>query len=204
MIGNYVAYLAFLNKKLSDFFHRQKPFIFCKKGCAMCCKHAQFPYSAIEMKYLLNGALTLEEKTQQKIEENIAGILEKKQHYKGKNFKYDCPFLVDNVCSVYEYRGVICRTFGLMTNTENGKVRAPFCAFNGLNYSNVLNLSKKTISPRKFKKLHTVDEPLGFNISYKYLTDSDFEQTFGFVFGEKKPMIEWFAKEDTTLLKKSS
>ena len=192
MLGNYVAYLDFLNQKLLKFFDSQKPYIFCKQGCARCCKNAQFPYSAIEFRYLLNGALQLDKCTQKKIEINIKNIFDKKKKYSGKKFLYDCPFLIDDCCSVYNYRGVICRTFGLMTNTENQKIKAPFCAFQGLNYSNVLNLRKKTISVRKFKKLQTDLEPLGFNISYKYLTGEDYEEAFNLKFGESKPLIEWF------------
>ncbi len=192
MIGNYLAYLEFLNKKLLKFFASQKPYIFCKQGCSRCCRHAQFPYTAIEFRFLLGGALTLDDATQKKIESNIKAILEKKKKYRGKKFLYDCPFLIDNACCVYDYRGVICRTFGLMTNTENNKIRAPFCAFKGLNYSNVLNLKKKTISVRKFKKLNTTSEPLGFNVSYKYLTGEDYEQAFNLKFGESKPLIDWF------------
>ena len=41
-------------------------------------------------------------------------------------------------------------------------------------------------------KLKLVDEPLGFNISYKFLTDPDFEKSFKFEFGDKKPLIDWF------------
>ncbi len=192
IIRNYIAYLEFLNQKLSKFFESQKPYIFCKKGCGQCCKHSQFPYSAIEFRYLLSGALTLDNKTQKKIELNIKNILEKKKKSRAKKFLYDCPFLIDNVCSVYNYRGVICRTFGLMTSTENQKIKAPFCAFKGLNYSNVLNLRKKNISVRKFKKLNTTSEPLGFNVSYKYLTCTDYEEAFNIKFGESKPLIEWF------------
>ena len=169
MLEGYVKYLKFLDSKLSTFFESQSPFIFCQKGCAKCCKNAQFPYSATEMQYLL-----------------------KKKTFKGKKFLYDCPFLIDDVCSVYEYRGVLCRTFGLMTKYDTGKLKAPFCTFEGLNYSNVLNLSKRTVSVRKYKKLDTKKEPLGFNISYHYLTDPEFEKTFNFCFGDKKPLIEWF------------
>ena len=57
-----------------------------------------------------------------------------------------------------------------MTKYDTGKLKAPFCTFEGLNYSNVLNLSKRTVSVRKYKKLDTKKEPLGFNISYHYLT----------------------------------
>ena len=192
MLEGYVKYLKFLDSKLSTFFESQSPFIFCQKGCAKCCKNAQFPYSATEMQYLLNGLVTLDIKKQQKIEENFKLILEKKKTFKGKKFLYDCPFLIDDVCSVYEYRGVLCRTFGLMTKYDTGKLKAPFCTFEGLYYSNVLNLSKRTVSVRKYKKLDTKKEPLGFNISYHYLTDPEFEKTFNFCFGDKKPLIEWF------------
>lgn len=194
-MGNYIAYLNFLDSKLQKFFASQKPYIFCKKGCANCCKHAQFPYSAVEFRYLLNGAMTLDKETQKKIENNINLTLEKKKKYRGKKFLYDCPFLINNSCSVYNYRGIICRTFGLMTNNENQKIKAPFCAFKGLNYSNVMNLRKKTISVRKFKKLNTTAEPLGFNISYKYLTCEDYERTFNIKFGESKPVIDWFEQK---------
>lgn len=192
MLESYCKYLEFLDSKLEGFFDSQKPFIFCKKGCAKCCKHAEFPYSVTEMRYLFEGIEKLDIETQEKIEENLKKVIEAKQKYKGKKFLYDCPFLIDNVCSVYDYRGVICRSFGLMTNYENEKFRAPFCAFEGLNYSNVLNLKKSTISTRKYKKLNVQEEPLGFNVSYKFLTDEAFEKKFNFVFGEKRPMIEWF------------
>ncbi len=195
ILANYKAYLNFLESKLQKFFASQEPYIFCKKGCSKCCRHAQFPYSAVEFRYLLNGALTLDNDTQKKIETNIKQVLEKKKKYRGKKFLYDCPFLIDDCCSVYEYRGIICRTFGLMTNTENQKIKAPFCAFKGLNYSNVLNLRKKTISVIKFKKLNTKAEPLGFNISYKYLTCEDYERTFNIKFGESKPVIDWFEQK---------
>lgn len=195
MFENYKKYLAFLDSKLEKFFKSQKPFVFCKKGCALCCKHSQFPYSLLEMKYLLSGLETLDKKTTDKIEENLQNILAKKAKFHGKKFLYDCPFLIDNVCCLYEYRGVICRAFGLMTQYKGQKVKAPFCSHKGLNYSNVLNLQKRTISPKKFKKLNVKEEPLGFNISYAYLTNIAFEQEFNILFGETKPMIDWFCEE---------
>lgn len=192
MIENYVLYLNFLNEKLDKFFNIQAPYIFCKKGCAKCCKNAQFPISAIELKYLLSGVVELDDEKQIKIEENLKVLTEKKAKFKGKKFLYNCPFLIDDLCSVYEYRGVLCRAFGLMTKTEDNKVRAPFCCHQGLNYSNVLNLKTKTVSPRKFKKLNTKLEPFGFNVRYSYLSDVDFENKFNFKFGEKKALIDWF------------
>ena len=192
MLENYLTYLVFLNNKLTKFFESQKQFIFCQKGCAKCCKNAEFPYSQIELKYLLYGFLRLDKKTQNKIEENIKRIVEEKSKYKGDAFRYTCPFLIDDVCSVYDYRGIVCRTFGLLTKGVDDRVKVPFCCYQGLNYSNILNKKTKKLSQAKIKKLKLVDEPLGFNISYQFLTDPDFEKSFKFEFGEKKPLIDWF------------
>ena len=196
ILKNYENYLQFLDSKLSEFFASQKPFIFCKKGCARCCQKALFPYSLLEIKYLLTGFFKLDKQRQQKIEENFQRIANKKKKFKGKKFFYDCPFLIDNVCSVYEYRGVFCRTFGLMTKIMDDEIKAPFCADLGLNYSNVLNLKSNKISFRKYKKLNVKEEPLAFNISYKYLTDEAFEESFNIKFGDKKPLINWFVDVD--------
>ena len=78
MLENYLTYLVFLNTKLTKFFASQKQFIFCQKGCARCCKNAEFPYSQIELKYLLYGYLKLDKETRNKIEENIKQIVDEK------------------------------------------------------------------------------------------------------------------------------
>ncbi len=192
MFETYVKYLAFLNGKLAKFFESQKPYIFCKKGCAMCCKHTQLPYSLLEIKYLLTGFLQLDKETQGKIEMNFNRIAEEKKNFKGDNFLYDCPFLIDDVCSVYEYRGIICRTFGLMTKKIDGRTTVPFCCFQGYNYSNVIDLEEKKISQKKVKERGFPEEPYGFNIDYEYLTDAEIEHAFQVSFGEKKPLIDWF------------
>ena len=79
----------------------------------MCCKNSEFPYSAIEARYLLQGALSLEKEQQELVAKNISNLLYKKKNFKGANFKYDCPFLINNVCCVYEYRGLFVGLLGL-------------------------------------------------------------------------------------------
>ena len=146
MLENYITYLNFLSQKFDKFFESQKPYICCKKGCGKCCKNAQFPYSQIEFEYLMRGTLYLDIKTKEAIVNNIKTTLEAKKIFEGKKFLYDCPFLIDNVCAVYDYRGIVCRSFGLPTVGENGKIKAPFCCFQGLNYSNVLEVRR--INPK--------------------------------------------------------
>lgn len=199
MFENYLLYLKFLNEKLTKFFERQKPYIFCKKGCAKCCKNAEFPYSFLEVRYLFYGASKLPFDIQSEINEKAMNILKKREEFKNTapddKFLYDCPFLKDDVCSVYEYRGVVCRTFGLPESTkEAGRTKVPFCAFEGLNYSNVVDFEDKKISEERFKTLGIEEEPVGFHIGYDFLTNEDFEKSFNLKFGPKKPLIEWFKK----------
>ena len=193
MLDNYIVYLNFITEKLNKFFERQKPFIFCKKGCAMCCKNAQFPYSKLEVDYLLFGYEKLDIKIKEQIMKNIENIKKEKSKFKGNDiFKYDCPFLINNECIIYEYRGIVCRTFGLISKGENGKIKIPSCALHGYNYANVLDKNENKISAKKLEELKIKEEPVAFNINYKFLTNPDFERGFNISFKEKKALIEWF------------
>lgn len=194
MLNNYLDYLAFINKKLEKFFDKQKDYIFCKKGCGLCCKNAQFPYSKIEMQYLFLGAKALPKEVFDKIELNIEKIVKEKENFKGEKFVYDCPFLIDDICSIYNFRGVICRSFGLMSIIKgtDKKNQVPFCYAKGLNYSNVIDPDMGQVSGEKYRQTGIKEEPLAFNVSYEFLTGKDFEEAFNFSFGEKKPMIDWF------------
>ena len=194
-LNNYLTFLTFIQQKIDKYFEKQAPYIFCKRGCGMCCKHAQFPYTRIEIRLLLLGYSQLPEDKLKIIDNNITQILEKRKKYRGKKFLYDCPFLINNECSIYNYRGLICRTFGLMLNGSNGHVQVPFCCFKGYNYSNVLNLRTKMISVRKFKKLGVKQEPASYNLEYFSLIDESFERGFNFKFGEKKALIDWFVED---------
>ncbi len=190
-LRNYLVYLNFLNSKLQKFFEAQKPYIFCKKGCGKCCRNAQFPYSEVEIRYLLYGFTQLSPEMQRKVEENIFKVKKQKEEFKGDKFYYDCPFLINDECCVYEYRGIICRAFGLNAVGSDGRFKAPFCAFEGLNYSNVIDIEKGIISSEKYKESKIEVEPLVYNVSYHFLTDEDSEKAFKFEFGEKKQLIDW-------------
>ena len=80
MLANYITSLNFIDGKLKKFFERQKPYIFCRKGCARCCKNAQFPYSSIETAYLLFGFMKLDKSVQEKVDTNVQRIIEEKKN----------------------------------------------------------------------------------------------------------------------------
>ena len=182
-LKNYIQYLVYLNDKLSKFFDHQKIYIACKKGCAKCCKNAEFPYKKIEFDLLMEGFKTLPQETQQLIRERVKDLKEEQKKTEGR-LAHTCPFLIDDVCSVYDFRGIICRSFGLMFYNENDTPGIPFCIYEGLNYSALL-----------YKELGYDQEPLAFNVSHSFLTDEVLAKGFGFTFGETKPMLDWFSED---------
>lgn len=193
-LKNYIQYLIYLNDKLSKFFDHQKIYIACKKGCAKCCKNAEFPYKKIEFDLLMEGFKTLPEDKQQLIRERVKELKEEQKKVEGR-LAHTCPFLIDDVCSVYDFRGIICRSFGLMFYRENDTPGIPFCIFEGLNYSALLNKETGRVSTEKYKELGYDQEPLAFNVSHSFLTDEVIAHGFGFTFGETKPMLDWFEED---------
>ena len=197
---NYLGYLVFITEKLDKFFNKQKPYIFCQKGCAKCCQNAEFPFSNVEAEYLLEGYEELDDNTKRIILEQTKVVKAKQKENKETPFLYDCPFLVNNVCSVYGNRGIICRSFGLIYVGADGKNKIPFCCNMGLNFSNVYDEETKTVSEEKFKALNVEEEPVAFNVDYKTLTDDALGDGFQFKFGEKRRLIDWLKVENDKLV----
>lgn len=208
MLKNYLVYLEFITTKIQKFFDEQQDFICCHKGCAKCCKKAQFPYSEIEFKLIYNGLLQLNPSLQKQILDKVDEIIKEKQEHNEKapdeKFRYDCPFLINNECSVYQYRGLICRMFGLMTFTpdKDKKTNIPFCAYEGLNYSSILEDIKNNVLDEKFLKQDNAEKLKAYNIEYETLIKEERAKDFGFEFGEVKPLIEWFIKWKEDIIEK--
>ena len=197
-IKKYKIYLEYLNKKLGEYFNEQSPYIFCKAGCSSCCEKGEYPFTEIEFAYLMIGAQTLNKDTVAKIENNIQEISDKKREHdtnnKNEKFLHACPFLVDKKCSLYEYRGIICRSHGLAFFSKTEKVLVPACVDEGLNYSNVYDFKNRTISSEKYKQTGIKQEPLAHNVGVNYLTNNEITKLLGLDFGEIKPMYKFFLK----------
>lgn len=193
-LEKYVEYLIFITQKINSFFENQKIYIACKKGCAKCCKNANFPYKKLEFDLLIEGFKILPEDTQKLIRKKVKELKEEQKKTEGI-FAYTCPFLIDDVCSVYDVRGIICRSFGLMFYRENDTPGIPFCIFEDLNYSALLNKETGRVSTEKYKELGYDQEPLAFNVSHSFLTDEVLANGFGFTFGETRQLLDWFEED---------
>lgn len=71
----------------------------CKKGCSACC-HYNVNVSALEVDYI----------------EKMTGHQRSRKLAPSENFLgKPCPFLIDNACSIYEFRPFACRRHHALT-----------------------------------------------------------------------------------------
>lgn len=200
MIDNYEKYLKHVGKTLENFFVQQQPYIHCKEGCSICCETGEYPFSKLEFEYAMIGYNNLSEEEKNVIKDKVNQIKIDKKNSTDTKFMHECPFLINKKCCIYKYRGLICRTHGLMyfeTDDENNtKYKMPSCVNDGLNYSEVYDLEQKTISSARWSESKIETEPLSYNISLKAMMNNSAAKTLELDFGEQKALIDWF--EDYT------
>lgn len=195
MITKYEQYLDKISGYLQKFFEIQKYYIFCKEGCAICCETGEYPFSELEFQYAMIGYNALSEKEKGLIQAKIKKIKEAKANSNDKKFMYECPFLIDKKCSIYNYRGIVCRSYGLMyyIADEDDKLfyHMPCCVDNGLNYSNVFDQQTGMISAKKWEQTGIEAEPVSYNLGRKYLLNNNMTQELEIEFGEDRALIDW-------------
>lgn len=187
MFKRYEEFLKDFDEIICLLFENQKKYIKCKKGCSHCCEIGEYPFSQLEFGYLTQGYLSLPENRKIIVQQNIRNLLMDKKDFKGKRFEHQCPFLINGECSVYSYRGIVCRSFGLCYYDDiKGVAMLPECVHNGLNYSE--NYDEKN------KELH-VDYITRVNLRIDRVMNSQLARKYNLESGEIRPMIEWFGEK---------
>lgn len=194
MLNKYINYLSELNSKLDKYFDEQREFISCKAGCGLCCKTSYYAASEVEYSYVRTGFKNLSEDLQEIIRNRAIQALKDRNMFLKNNpdtlkFSYKCPFLINEACSIYEYRPMLCRSHGLIYNDveKTGKINAPYCMTQGLNYSNVYDFETKQFSETKRIELNIKATPKSYDLSYSSMMDD----AKGIEFGDVRMMIEW-------------
>lgn len=174
MLERYKNFLAEFDKHLEEYF--KNPYIKCKKGCVECCTIGDYPFSRLEAEYLMGGFQTLPKEIKDEIRKNIS---ETKQ----TNPKmYKCPFLINSECSLYERRGIVCRTHGL-AYLYDGKIKLPECANNGLNYSEVFDKNTGEV---------VISNPITENLRIDAILKSPLAEKYELEAGEIRRLLDWF------------
>lgn len=124
---DYAGFLKEFDKRLKKYFESFGENICCKKGCSGCCEKGDYPLTDIELEYLMKGFSALSPSAKIEVQNNIKNMV------KGGV----CPFLINKGCSVYDYRPIICRVYGLAYFYTDKKVKIPYCVDEGKNFSKI-------------------------------------------------------------------
>lgn len=178
MLKRYEKFLEKLDKRLEKYFEEQCEFIKCKPGCSACCEVGEYPFSRLEAEYLMSGYIALDKNTQETIKKEIKQIKENNLKY------YKCPFLQNHKCSLYKYRGIICRTHGLAWyDYDEEKIKLPYCVNIGLNYSKVFDRETGQVF---------LQNPIKDRLRIDSILRSSEAEEYELECGEIRPLIKWF------------
>lgn len=177
---------------LEKYFDEQKEFIKCQEGCANCCSQGNYPVTELEYSYMLLAYNELPESQKEEILQKTMDILKRRQKFIQTNdikeFRYKCPFLKDNKCSIYNNRALVCRIHGLIIkDTEDGAPGIPHCVKDGLNFSNACDENFKILTEDVLQSKGFEKRPIAYNISYGTLIK--LEESIDF--GDVRMMAEW-------------
>lgn len=187
MLEKYEEFLKEFDSIMEELFKQHKRYIKCKKGCSICCEQGDYPFSQVEFGYLTQGFLGLPPEKKSIVQQKIASLIKQKKDFKGKRFEHECPFLINNECSVYDYRGIICRTFGICYYDDvKGYVRLPGCVHSGLNYSEFYNEKDHTLN---------INNIINLNLRIDKVLNSQLAAKYGLDCGEIRPMLEWLEQK---------
>ena len=193
----YCQFIRVISGLINEHFEDQKEYIHCKEGCSYCCKNGEYPCSRLEFEFLKIGFTTLPIDIQQKIINKVVRLKAEKSVFQGEKFVHECPFLIDDKCSVYNFRMIICRTFGLAYYEQSedpekpSTIKSPFCMEQGLNYSDVFDKETKTFSREKYIQSGHKKEPVAYNLGLENLKTKFGKEVMDLDFGETKALLEW-------------
>ena len=120
------AYQQFLQhiNDLSERLHTHyAQHLVCRAGCSGCCHHHLSVFK-IEANAIAEAVAALPEEMRQRVTEQARQMTDDEA--------VACPLLVNDRCSIYAARPIICRTQGLplLLEAENGTPEVDFCPLN--------------------------------------------------------------------------
>lgn len=123
---------------------RYRAHLNCRAGCSSCCHHhlSFFPVEAANIRIAIES---LPDETQQVLQEQAEIVNERET----RGEAVACPLLVNDQCSIYEARPVICRTQGLplLYEAADGNQEVDFCPLNFTSEEAIETLDENHLVP---------------------------------------------------------
>ena len=123
MLTKYQQLITEVNDLTARLNERYRAHLQCRSGCSGCCHHhlSVFPVEAATVKSAIQN---LPQILQERIHQQALVITEQQTEI--------CPLLVNDKCSIYDSRPIICRTQGLplLYEAEDGNQEVDFCPLN--------------------------------------------------------------------------
>jgi Fe-S-cluster containining protein len=106
---------------------RYSKHLVCRAGCSGCCHH-HLSVFAVEAEEARAAIESLPAPIRVRLEEQAREVINRE----ARGEQVSCPMLVDDRCSIYESRPLICRTQGLpmLMEAEDGGSEVDFCPLN--------------------------------------------------------------------------
>src|SRR5262247_3450379 len=123
---------------------RYSKHLVCRAGCAGCCHH-HLSVFAVEAEEARAAIETLPAPIRARVEEQAREVI--KREAQGEPVA--CPLLVDDRCSIYEFRPLICRTQGLplLIEAEDVEREVDFCPLNFTEAGAIDDLDEEHLLP---------------------------------------------------------
>ena len=120
----------------------------CRAGCAGCCRH-HLSVFAVEAEGARAAIESLPIQIRDRVEEQAHEVIKCEAQGEFVDGPLHCPLLIDNRCSIYESRPLICRTQGLplLMEAEDGEQEVDFCPLNFTTAGAIDDLDEDHLAP---------------------------------------------------------
>lgn len=144
MIEPYRQLIESVDSMTARLSSRYAEHLVCRSGCSGCCHH-HLSVFAVEAATVGAAIEALPEPLRVQLNEQARKTLE----LEARGESAICPMLVDDRCSVYESRPMICRTQGLplLIEAEDGEAEVDFCPLNFTDENAIADLDQDYLVP---------------------------------------------------------
>jgi Fe-S-cluster containining protein len=127
VISAYRKFIEQVDRLAARLSSRYAHHLVCRAGCSGCCHH-HLSVFAVEAAAAREAIEALPKEILTVIERQAREVIERE----AGNQPVACPLLVEDRCSIYESRPLICRTQGLplLLEAEDGEAEIDFCPLN--------------------------------------------------------------------------